>query len=62
MTLRTPIKKIGAVRVFMDQAGRRGAVKRVLVARARRHVAIQRRVQGRIPGVPIFLIGVLSQT
>jgi hypothetical protein len=30
------------------------------VARARRHVAIQRRVQGRIPGVPIFLIGVLS--
>jgi hypothetical protein len=45
----------------MDQAGRRGAVKRVLVARAIRHVAIQRRVQGRIPGVPIFLIGVLSK-
>ena len=32
----------------MDQAGRRGAVKLMLVARASRHVAIQRSVQGRI--------------
>jgi hypothetical protein len=44
----------------MDQAGRRGGSKRVLVARARRRVAIQRRVQGRIPGVPIFLKHVLT--
>ena len=48
--------------MFMDQAGRRGMAKRVLVARASRHVAIQRSVQGRIPGVPIFLIGVLRDT
>jgi hypothetical protein len=34
--------------------------KRMLVARASRHVAIQRRVQGRIPDVPIFLKQVLS--
>jgi hypothetical protein len=32
----------------MGQAGRRGSLKPVLVARARRHVAIQRRVQGRL--------------
>ena len=46
--LRTCFEIGGAVGAFMDQAGRRGTVKRVLVARARRHVAIQRRVQGRI--------------
>jgi hypothetical protein len=38
----------GAVGGFMDQAGRRGPVQAVLVARARRHAAIQRRVEGRI--------------
>jgi hypothetical protein len=35
--------------------------KHVLVARASRHGVIQRSVQRRIPGVPIFLIGVLSR-
>jgi hypothetical protein len=39
---------------FMDQAGRRGMSKRVLVARARHHVAIQRRVQGRIRACRAF--------
>ena len=46
--LRTSFKIGGAVGAFMDQAGRRGMAKRMLVARASRHVAIQRRVQGRI--------------
>ena len=38
----------GAAGAFLDQAGLRGMPKRVLVVRARRHVEIQRRVQGRI--------------
>jgi hypothetical protein len=39
---------------FMDQAGRRGMSQRVLVVRARHHVAAQRRVQGRISGCRRF--------
>jgi hypothetical protein len=46
--LRTSFKIGGAVGAFMGQAGRRGMAKRMLVARASRHVAIQRSVQGRI--------------
>jgi len=56
--LRTGFKIGGAVGACMDQAGRRGTVKHVLVARVSRHVAtiedpvdlrsVQRRVQVRI--------------
>jgi hypothetical protein len=60
--LRTSFKIGGASGAFLDQAGRRGAVKPVLVARASRHVAIQRRVPGAHPGVPVFLKVVLNPT
>lgn len=38
----------GATGAFLDQAGRRGPIKPVLVARARRHAAIRRRLLGRL--------------
>jgi hypothetical protein len=59
--LRTCFKIGGASGAFMDQAGRSGTSKRVPVARVRRSGAIQRRVHGCIPGVPIFLKHVLRE-
>jgi hypothetical protein len=61
LLLRTSFKIGGATGAFPDQAGRRGTVKPVLVARASRHVAIQRRVSGTYPGVPVFLKAVLTR-
>src|SRR5580658_78668 len=58
-SLRVPNEIGGASGAFLDQAGRRGLAQPVLVARARRTVAIQRRVPGTHPGVPIFLLGAL---
>jgi hypothetical protein len=75
--LRTSFKIGGASGASLDQAGRRWpkrgcepkasvsrlrSVKLVLVARASRHVAIQRRVSGAHPGVPVFLKAVLRST
>ena len=52
--LRTCFKIGGATGTCMDQAGRCGTAQRMLVARASRHVPIQRSVPGAHPGVPIF--------